>query len=199
MQNKNFFLISLLVISNFSLASCLEPHKNLKNFFNLKSFSADFQQTFYDSNTDKFDGNIILEKPHYLKLIMKQPERTDLIINEKSVYRVDYDLDQAVKYKKENIINQIPAAFLLLGAKDICKTFEKITCTKDKCFIKPKDTSYLTSINLIFNKTVLKEISYINSFGDEAFILLSNFQLKSELSPALFSYNQEVTELIVLE
>tara|TARA_B110000483_G_C18166738_1_gene531592 strand:- start:139 stop:738 length:600 start_codon:yes stop_codon:yes gene_type:complete len=199
MRNKKLFFIGLLITSNFSLGNCLEPHKNLKDFFDSKSFSADFQQTFNDSNSDKFDGSIMLKKPHSLKLIMKQPARTDLIINQEAVYRIDYDLDQAVKYKKENIINQIPAAFLLLSAKDICKTFEKIACTKDRCFIKPKDTSYLTSINLIFKEKNLKEISYINSFEEEAFIFLSNFQPNSELSPSLFSYNQEVTDLIILD
>ena len=101
-----------------SNATCLEENKHLLNFSKEKFYSADFSQTFENKQKEPVFGKIILKKPFFLKVsnLNSNSVESEIIINENSIYRIDYDLDQAVKYKKENIIHQIPAAFLLEDA-----------------------------------------------------------------------------------
>ena len=98
-------------------------------------------------------GIKILKKPFFLKVSNTRSNSVDseIIINEDSIYRIDYDLDQAVKYKKENIIHQIPAAFLLEDLDSICLNSTKRDCFDNICTIFPKDKTYISKIDLIFN------------------------------------------------
>ena len=199
MKNKFYLIFCFLFVSQYSLANCLEPYENLNNFYNYKSFQADFIQNFSTPDQNKLKGKIFLKKPNNLKLTINKPSQSETIINNNSVFRIDYELDQAVKYKKENIIDQIPAAFLLLSPEKFCMNLEKVNCSQGACNIIPIDKTYISSISLIFEKSILSKISYTNSFEEKSSISFFDFDVNPELSTSLFRYNQEVSDLITLE
>ena len=184
-----------------SNATCLEENKHLLNFSKEKFYSADFSQTFENKQKEPVFGKIILKKPFFLKVsnLNSNSVESEIIINENSIHRIDYDLDQAVKYKKENIIHQIPAAFLLEDSDSICRNSEKIDCIDNSCAIFPKDKNYISKIDLIFNDVFLTNIKYLDAFGVKSEVAITNFTSRPELSSSVFGYNYEVKDLISLD
>ena len=104
-----------------------------------------------------------------------------------------------VKYKKENIIHQIPAAFLLEDLESICLNSAKIDCFDNSCAIFPKDKTYISKIDLIFDDTFITNIKYRDAFGVTSEVVITNFTSQPKLSSSVFSYNYEVKDLISLD
>ena len=184
-----------------SNATCLEENKYLLNFSKEKFYSADFSQTFENKQKEPVFGKIILKKPSFLKVsnLNSNSVESEIIINENSIYRIDYDIDQALKYKKENIIHQIPAAFLLDDLESICLNSAKIDCFDNSCTILPKDKTYISKIDLIFNDTFITNIKYQDAFGVTREVIITNFISQPKLSSSVFRYNYEVKDLISLD
>ena len=192
-----FFFIFTLNLSG----SCLGENNKLSNFSKETFYSADFSQSFESKERETIFGKIILKKPFFLKVSNFNPTiiESEILINKNSVYRIDYDLDQAVKYKKEKIINQIPAAFLLEDEKSICLNFSKFDCDINSCKIEPKDKTYTSNIEIFFDEIFLKKVEYHDAFGKKSTISISNFVANPKLSSSVFSYNYEVKDLISLD
>ena len=201
MLNKYFIYFFLFFFLPLSIATCVEENKYLFNFSKETFYSADFSQSFDNKEKEAVNGNIILKKPFFLKVSNSRSNfvESEIIINEDSIYRIDYDLDQAVKYRKENIIHQIPAAFLLEDLKSICLNSSKVDCIDNSCTIFLKDNSYISKIDLIFDDTFITKVKYTDAFGAKSIVTISNFISKPRLSPSVFSYNYEVKDLISLD
>ena len=77
-----------------SNATCLEENRHLLNFSKEKFYSADFSQTFDNEQKEPVFGKIILKKPFFLKVsnLDSNSVESEIIINENSIYRIDYDL-----------------------------------------------------------------------------------------------------------
>ena len=180
MLNKNLTIFFLILFHSLLNSACLEEHKHLLIFSKEKFYSADFSQSFETKEKETIFGKIILKKPFFLKVSNTNLNsiESEIIINEKSIYRIDYDLDQAVKYKKENIIHQIPAAFLLEDLESICLN---------------------SAIDLIFDDTFITNIKYQDAFGVTSEVIITNFISQPKLSSSVFSYNYEVKDLISLD
>jgi len=201
MLNKNLTIFFLILFHSVLNSACLEEHKHLSIFSKEKFYSADFSQSFETKKKETIFGKIILKKPFFLKVSNTNLNsiESEIIINEKSIYRIDYDLDQAVKYKKENIIHQIPAAFLLEDLESICLNSAKIDCFNNSCTIFPKDKTYISKIDLIFDDTFITNIKYQDAFGVTSEVIITNFISQPKLSSSVFSYNYEVKDLISLD
>ena len=201
MLNKYFIYFFLLFFLPLSIATCVEENKYLLNFSKETFYSADFSQSFDNQEKETINGKVILKKPFFLKVsnTSSNSVESEIIINEDSIYRVDYDLDQAVKYRKENIIQQIPAAFLLEDFESICLNSLKVDCIDNSCAIFPKDNTYISKIDLIFDSTFISKVKYTDAFGAKSVVTISNFISKPRLSPSVFSYNYEVKDLILLD
>tara|TARA_S200000501_G_scaffold365980_1_gene400152 strand:- start:38 stop:643 length:606 start_codon:yes stop_codon:yes gene_type:complete len=201
MLNKYFIYFFLVFFLPVSIATCLEDNKYLLDFSKETFYSADFSQAFDNKEKEAVNGNIILKKPFFLKVSNTRSNsvESEIIINENSIYRIDYDLDQAVRYRKENIIHQIPAAFLLEDFESICLNSLKVDCIDNSCAIFPKDNTYISKIDLIFDSTFISKVKYTDAFGAKSVVTISNFISKPRLSPSVFSYNYEVKDLILLD
>jgi len=201
MLNKYFIYFFLVFFLPVSIATCLEDNKYLLDFSKETFYSADFSQSFDNKEKEAVNGNIILKKPFFLKVSNTRSNsvESEIIINENSIYRIDYDLDQAVRYRKENIIHQIPAAFLLEDFESICLNSLKVDCIDNSCAIFPKDNTYISKIDLIFDSTFISKVKYTDAFGAKSVVTISNFISKPRLSPSVFSYNYEVKDLILLD
>ena len=201
MLNKYFIFFLIISFLPVSIATCIEENEYLLNFSKEKFYSADFSQSFDNKEKEVINGNIILKKPFFLKVSNSRSNsiESEIIINEDSIYRIDYDLDQAVKYRKENIIHQIPAAFLLEDLDSICLNSSKVDCNDNSCAIFLRDNSYISKIDLIFDDTFITKVKYTDAFGAKSIVTISNFISKPRLSPSVFSYNYEVKDLISLD
>ena len=201
MLNKYFIYFFLVFFLPVSIATCLEDNKYLLDFSKETFYSADFSQSFDNKEKEAVKGNIILKKPFFLKVSNTRSNsvESEIIINENLIYRIDYDLDQAVRYRKENIIHQIPAAFLLEDFESICLNSSKVDCIDNSCAIFPKDNTYISKIDLIFDSTFISKVKYTDAFGAKSVVTISNFISKPRLSPSVFSYNYEVRDLILLD
>ena len=201
MLNKYFIFFLIISFLPESIATCVEENKYLLNFSKETFYSADFSQSFDNKEKEVVNGNIILKKPFFLKVSNARSNsvESEIIINENSIYRIDYDLDQAVKYRKENVIHQIPAAFLLEDLDSICYNSSKVDCVDNSCAIFFKDNSYISKIDLIFDDTFITKVKYTDAFGAKSIVSISNFISRPKLSPSVFSYNYEVKDLISLD
>ena len=201
MLSKYFIFFLLIFFLPISVATCVEENKYLLNFSKETFYSADFSQSFDNLEKELVYGNIILKKPFFLKVTNSSSNtiESEIIINENSIYRIDYDLDQAVKYSKENIIHQIPAAFLLEDLNSICLNSSKVDCIDNSCAIFLKDSTYISKIDLIFDDTFIAKVKYTDAFGANSVVTITNFISKPKLSPSVFSYNYEVKDLISLD
>ena len=135
MQNK-FHIFFFYLLSNLAYAKCDLGSESLNKFFDSKfSLSSDFIQSFVNNDKAPIEGSILLQRPNSLKITLKSPMNSEILINKDYIFQTDFDLDQTVRYDRNQMIDQIPAAFLLLSSERVCKSFQIDTCSNEKCLL----------------------------------------------------------------
>ncbi len=183
MLNK-LLLISLFL--SFNIFTC--PELNNLNIYNedTKTISLNYIQTFEGINKSNILGQVFFKKPNLFKIITSNPSKTELIVNNLDVYRSDFELNETIKYKLENIESQIPALLLLKSKKKVCT------------FLKNSENSELISdLKIISDNKKLKTISYTDQFGVITQINFLDIKLNDELEKKIFDYNKTTTLVIL--
>ena len=183
MLNKLF--LTFLFIS-LNIYTCAELN-NLNIYSqDAKTISLNFIQSYEGINKTNVEGQVYFEKPNLFKIITTNPSKTELIVNNQDVYRTDYDLNETIKYKLENIESQIPALLLFKSKKKICS------------FLNNSESSeFISDLSIISDNGSLKIISYKDQFGTDTQIDFINIKLNDELDKKIFNYNKE-TILVIL-
>ncbi len=114
MLNKLFIIFLFLP---FNIITCVELNDLNIYSQDTRSISLKFIQSFKEMNKTNIEGQVFFEKPNLIKIITTNPSKTELIVNDQDVYRTDYELNETIKYKLENIEFQIPALLLLKSKK----------------------------------------------------------------------------------
>ena len=110
----------IVLFISFNIYTCAELN-NLNIYSqDAKTISLNFIQSYEGINKTNVEGQVYFEKPNLFKIITTNPSKTELIVNNQDVYRTDYDLNETIKYKLENIESQIPALLLLKSKKKVC-------------------------------------------------------------------------------
>ena len=152
MQNK-FHIFFFYLLSNLAYAKCDLGSESLNKFFDSKfSLSSDFIQSFVNDDKDPIEGSIILQRPNNLKITLKSPMNSEILIDKNFIFQTDFDLDQTVRYDRNQMIDQIPAAILLLSSERVCKSFQIDTCSNEKCLLINKNIK----LELVFFDEILK-------------------------------------------
>ena len=183
MLNK-LFLIFLFI--SFNVFTCTEL--NSLSIYNedTKTISLKYIQSFEGINKSNIEGQVYFEKPNLFKIKTTNPSKTELIVNNQDVYRTDYDLNETIKYKLENIESQIPALLLLKSKKKVCS------------FLNNSESSeFISNLNIVNDNGSLKFISYKDQFGANTQINFVYIKLNDELDKKIFDYNKE-TILVIL-
>ena len=137
-------------------------------------------------NKTNIEGQVFFEKPNLIKIITTNPSKTELIVNDQDIYRTDYELNETIKYKLENIEFQIPALLLLKSKKKVCS------------FLNNSEISeFISDVNIISDNEILKSISYKDQFGADTQINFFDIKLNDQLDKKIFDYNKN-TNLIIL-
>ena len=195
MQNK-FHIFFFYLLSNLAYAKCDLGSESLNKFFDSKlSLSSDFIQSFVNDDKDPIEGSILLQRPNNLKITLKSPMNSEILIDENFIFQTDFDLDQTVRYDRNQMIDQIPAAILLLSSERVCKSFQIDTCSNEKCLLINKNNK----LELVFFNEILKSLSFYSPNFDESKINFENLSIMQKINDSAFSYNQQVTDLLIFD
>ena len=195
MQNK-FHIFFFYLLSNLAYAKCDLGSESLNKFFDSKlSLSSDFIQSFVNDDKDPIEGSILLQRPNNLKITLKSPMNSEILIDENFIFQTDFDLDQTVRYDRNQMIDQIPAAILLLSSERVCKSFQIDTCSNEKCLLINKNNK----LELVFFDEMLKSLSFYSPNFDESKINFENLSIMQKINDSAFSYNQQVTDLLIFD
>ena len=195
MQNK-FHIFFFYLLSNLAYAKCDLGSESLNKFFDSKlSLSSDFIQSFVNDDKDPIEGSILLQRPNNLKITLKSPMNSEILINKDYIFQTDFDLDQTVRYDRNQMIDQIPAAILLLSSERVCKSFQIDTCSNEKCLLINKNNK----LELVFFDEILKSLSFYSPNFNESKINFENLSIMQKINDSAFSYNQQVTDLLIFD
>ena len=195
MQNK-FHIFFFYLLSNLAYAKCDLGSESLNKFFDSKlSLSSDFIQSFVNDDKDPIEGSIILQRPNNLKITLKSPMNSEILIDKNFIFQTDFDLDQTVRYDRNQMIDQIPAAILLLSSERVCKSFQIDTCSNEKCLLINKNIK----LELVFFDEILKYLSFYSPNFGESKINFENLSIMQKINDSAFSYNQQVTDLLIFD
>ena len=195
MQNK-FYIFFFFLLTNLAYAKCDLGSESLNKFFDSKfSLSSDFNQSFVNDDKDPIKGSILLQRPNNLKITLKSPMNSEILIDKDHIYQTDYDLDQTVRYDRNQMIDQIPAAILLLSSKQLCKFFQIDSCSDKKCLLFSKDNK----LELVFFNKALKSLTFDGPNFDESKINFENLSVMQKINDSAFSYNHKVADLLVFD
>ena len=195
MQNK-FHIFFFYLLSNLAYAKCDLGSESLNKFFDSKlSLSSDFIQSFVNDDKDPIEGSILLQRPNNLKITLKSPMNSEILIDENFIFQTDFDLDQTVRYDRNQMIDQIPAAILLLSSERVCKSFQIDTCSNEKCLLINKNNK----LELVFFDEILKSLSFYSPNFNESKINFENLSIMQKINDSAFSYNQQVTDLLIFD
>ena len=195
MQNK-FYIFFFFLLTNLAYAKCDLGSESLNKFFDSKfSLSSDFNQSFVNDDKDPIKGSILLQRPNNLKITLKSPMNSEILIDKDHIYQTDYDLDQTVRYDRNQMIDQIPAAILLLSSKQLCKFFQIDSCSDERCLLFSKDNK----LELVFFDKELKSLTFEGPNFDESKINFENLSVMQKINDSAFSYNHKVADLLVFD
>ena len=195
MQNK-FHIFFFYLLSNLAYAKCDLGSESLNKFFDSKfSLSSDFIQSFVNNDKAPIEGSILLQRPNNLKITLKSPINSEILINKNYIFQTDFDLDQTVRYDRNQMIDQIPAAILLLSSERVCKSFQIDTCSNEKCLLINKNNK----LELVFFDEILKSLSFYSPNFNESKINFENLSIMQKINDSAFSYNQQVTDLLIFD
>ena len=195
MQNK-FHIFFFYLLSNLAYAKCDLGSESLNKFFDSKfSLSSDFIQSFVNNDKAPIEGSILLQRPNSLKITLKSPMNSEILINKYYIFQSDFDLDQTVRYDRNQMIDQIPAAILLLSSERVCKSFQIDTCSNEKCLLINKNNK----LELVFFDEILKSLSFYSPNFNESKINFENLSIMQKINDSAFSYNQQVTDLLIFD
>ena len=195
MQNK-FHIFFFYLLSNLAYAKCDLGSESLNKFFDSKfSLSSDFIQSFVNKDKAPIEGSILLQRPNNLKITLKSPLNSEILINKDYIFQTDFDLDQTVRYDRNQMIDQIPAAILLLSSERVCKSFQIDTCSNEKCLLINKNNK----LELVFFDEILKSLSFYSPNFNESKINFENLSIMQKINDSAFSYNQQVTDLLIFD
>ncbi len=195
MQNK-FHIFFFYLLSNLAYAKCDLGSESLNKFFDSKfSLSSDFIQSFVNNDKAPIEGSILLQRPNNLKITLKSPMNSEILINKDYIFQTDFDLDQTVRYDRNQMIDQIPAAILLLSSERVCKSFQIDTCSNEKCLLINKNNK----LELVFFDEILKSLSFYSPNFNESKINFENLSIMQKINDSAFSYSQQVNDLLIFD
>jgi len=195
MQNK-FYIFFFFLLTNLAYAKCDLGSESLNKFFDSKfSLSSDFNQSFVKDDKDPIEGSILLQRPNNLKITLKSPINSEILIDKNYIYQTDHDLDQTVRYDRNQMIDKIPAAILLLSSKQLCKFFQIDSCSDERCLLFSKDNK----LELVFFNKELKSLTFESPNFDESKINFENLSVMQKINDSAFSYNHKVADLLIFD
>mgnify|MGYP005683526597 FL=1 len=178
---RNRFLILVVFFSILFFVECTLYSYLLSNFFESNSsFQSEFIQVFEEKEKPNISGEILIKRPNHLKIYLKPPLNSELIINQDYIFQTDFDLDQTIRYEKDAMIDFIPAGFLLLSKEEFCEGFTMDICDNKECVIRQKNND--NKIEIFFKDLKIEQLNFSGPKYDETKILFGNMTLMNDIN-----------------
>jgi outer membrane lipoprotein carrier protein len=194
---RNILTFSLCSILYIAYAADLDEiiNKTIKNYENLNSFYAEFEQILCDdlSGTCQiFEGKIYFLKPNFFRMEMKNPEQI-YVGDSISLWIYLPDKKRAIRQTLKEVPFQInPDIFL----KDYDKRFNaELTDEKKNCVIislTPQEETEIYEkilVEIHSKKFEILGITILNTAGQENKFSFNKIKMNKKLSKKLFKFN----------
>ena len=162
------------------------PSNQFYNFFTqLETISANFTQTIYDDNNTVLDissGALIFKRPRQLFWHTKTPNEQILLLNNKELWLVDVELEQANLQAIEDLAKT--PLYYLINKPKLIKDMPKFSYSKAGIdwYSSPD-----RRIQFGFKNQQLYAISTTNDFGQTILITFDQIELAPNIQPNTFT------------
>lgn len=183
-RGKLLFLL-LCLFSSTSLFASLQSQLNA-----FHSMTANFTQTLSaHGQTQTTQGKLWLQKPDQFRWQVAKPHQQLYISNGKTLWDYDANLMQVIVRPLGKTLSQTPLKLLSGQAEHLGQQFKVIALSHGQYQLIPKQSGALIkTITLQFHYGKLSKLSFENATGQVSVIRLSDVQLNSKISSALFQF-----------
>jgi outer membrane lipoprotein carrier protein len=180
-MNK-FLPLCLLFISHFTFAQTNE----FSQFFNhFETLSADFKQYTFGvqgTKTTQITGNLIFKRPRQLIWQTKTPNEQTLLLNDKKMWLVDFELEQAVQQETNNL--DVTPLYWLINRPDTMRIVPKFSHKRDG--INWYKTQKENQLLFGFKNKKLKAISLVNELDQTILMVFDKVKINQNLHKDTF-------------
>ena len=169
----------------------------LNDFFkNLKTLSADFEQTVQNSQlnaVEKASGKLWIQRPGKFRWNYDKPYIQEIVSNGEKLWIYDADLEQVTIKKISSTLGNTPA-LLLSSDKPLSESFSIETLETDLALtwvqLTPKDSEAgFNSIRLGFSKNTLEKMLLEDNLGQTTHLIFSELTRNVTVNPDLFDFS----------
>lgn len=188
MLKKGILSAILLVWLGQVLAS---PSAKLQaHLENLRTFQADFVQTITRTNgltPAKTEGSIAIKKPDWVRWQVDRPEKQVYIADGKTLWQIDYFLEQVLKTPLKQTLSQAPILLLSQPSVALAKSFQVSEPESGVFILKPLTDSSVQLVKLTFDRdNHLAQMQLLSTMGQSTTIQFSHEVLNAAVSDDLF-------------
>ncbi len=161
----------------------------------------------------EYQGELLIKEGGRLRLDLKKPEKSLVIINNKIIWSVSYpsdpEFDKTIRVLKFSPSSDLRSQFLflsLIGKSDLLEVF-KIKSSKKKhhnleYFLEPKkriDRIKKLEININFKKSIIEKLTYTDDLSNRTVFSFDKIRFQEPLEDRVFEFvppkNAEITTL----
>jgi outer membrane lipoprotein carrier protein len=160
----------------------------------LTSFSAQFKQTVRDEKNQviqEASGQILMSRPDKLRWQTDAPDETLLIADGKSVWHLDYFVEQVTILSQDNVIENNPMVLLTSSDDKVWKSFAITPYAEGEqqgYRVKPlSGQGQIQQLFIYFDKEMLSSLVMKDSQGQTSRIVFSAQQLAPKIEVGAFS------------
>lgn len=194
--------VSQLVVFIFLFFSCFAFAKSTSAAAQLggllhgfQTYQAKFNQVTLDSKgavIQRSYGRVMIRRPGGFRWEADTPTKQIIIVDKKTLWTYDVDLQQATKRSLDTKASINPALLLSGSASNLTNQFN-VTLVSGEAhtfLLKPKHGSDVSfkSVQLRFKGGRLVGMRVVNSLGETSVFSFTHIQLNARLAPRLFQF-----------
>lgn len=188
---KTALPVALMGVVALPMSSYANPNANLAKLLgNVKSMSADFNQTTKGSKTTTFTGSMSMERPNKFRWDIKSPSEQLIVANANTLWVYDKDLMQATRQSTNDQVGETPALLLSGNPNQIAQNFSvtQPVAGKNYYVLTPKKSTNFQSLSISFNsgKPVMMVLN--DNLGQTTTIRFSNIKMNGKIPASAFSF-----------
>ncbi|WP_286267538.1 outer membrane lipoprotein chaperone LolA [Thalassotalea atypica] len=172
----------------------IDKAKLLEILSKITSFTADFEQSIYDEESNALQvsiGNIIVKKPNLVNWHTKSPDENQILSDGKSLWLFDPFIEQVTAYALDASLTNTPILLLSSNDQSLWQQYDiKQTAIMEFVIKSIDDNSQVKELTIVFDETgtAIKKFIILDATGQRSEIALSAFTLNPALSNQIFNF-----------
>lgn len=160
-----------------------------------QTYQAKFDQVTVDANgaiKQRTYGRVMIKRPGGFRWESDTPTKQIVIIDGKTLWTYDVDLQQATQRSLDQKANINSASLLSGSVSDLTNQFNVVALSErpQTFLLTPKQASNVSfkSVELQFNKRQLTRMKIVNSLDETSIFTFNHIRLNQPLSSRLFQF-----------